>query len=376
MTQEYYSTGRRKFQHLTKEKRAQLEILLKIKPKITKVKIAQILGISRSTLYEELKRGTVEQLDTNLVKHHVYFADAGQRVYEEHRKNSRNPLKLVKAIDFIEYAEREMLKHKWSPDTICGFAAKNHLFEETVCTRTLYNYIDQCLLKVRNIDLPLRVKLKTKVHKDRKNRRIFGDSIEVRPESINNRLEFGHWEIDTIVGTVDTAPVFLTLDERVSRYRIIVKLPNRTSKAVNQALKKILKSYGNKAKSIFKSITADNGSEFAKLNEVSKDIRIFYAHPYSSFERGTNEKQNSLVRRFFPKGSSLKKFLYTPYGVYRIGLTICREKFLITLLHLRYLKILLILCDLSDLILTLGKEIQMWQKILAHSSNRNFHRKI
>lgn len=316
MTERYNNTGRRKFQHLTKEKRAQLEMLLKIKPKIAKVKIAEMLEISRSTLYEELKRGTVEQLDTNLVKHQVYFADAGQRVYEEHRKNSRNPLKLTKAIDFIEYAEKQMLENKLSPDVICGYAARNHLFKEMVCTRTLYNYIDQCILKVRNIDLPLRTKLKTKVRKNRKNRRIFGDSIEIRPASINNRSEFGHWEIDTIVGTTDSAPVLLTLDERVSRYRIIVKLPNRTSKAVNCALRKILKSYGDKAKHIFRSITADNGSEFAKLNLISKDLRIFYAHPYSSFERGTNEKQNSLVRRFFPKGSNFKKV--SPHAVQRV----------------------------------------------------------
>ncbi len=176
-----------------------------------------------------------------------------------------------------------------------------------VCTRTLYNYIDQCLLKVRNIDLPLRVKLNTKVRKNRKNRRIFGDSIEIRPEQVNDRSEFGHWEIDTIVGTIDTSPVLLTLDERTTRYRFIVKIPSRTAKAVNRALRKILKSFGDKAKNIFKSITADNGSEFASLKKVAKHLKIFYAHPYSSYERGTNEKQNSLVRRFFPKGSSFKK---------------------------------------------------------------------
>ena len=101
MTQEYYSTGRRKFQHLTSEKRAQLEILLKVKPKIPKTEIAQMLGIARSTLYDELNRGSVKQLDTNLAEYKKYFADAGQRVYEEHRKNSRNPCKLVKVSEFI-----------------------------------------------------------------------------------------------------------------------------------------------------------------------------------------------------------------------------------------------------------------------------------
>ncbi len=96
MTKEYYNTGRRKFQHLTKEKRAQLEIILKTNPKLSKVKIAETLGIARSTLYEELKRGTVEQMDTNLIKYKKYFSDVGQRVYEEHRRNSRKPLKWLK----------------------------------------------------------------------------------------------------------------------------------------------------------------------------------------------------------------------------------------------------------------------------------------
>ena len=85
---------------------------MKVVPKIPKTKIAQILGIARSTLYAELRRGSVEQLDTNLVKYQKHFADAGQRVYEEHRKNSRNPCKLANVSEFIEYAEERILKHK------------------------------------------------------------------------------------------------------------------------------------------------------------------------------------------------------------------------------------------------------------------------
>lgn len=290
-----------------------MEIIIKTNPKLSKVKIAEILGIARSTLYEELKRGTVEQMDTNLIKYKKYFSDVGQRVYEEHRRNSRKPLKMAKAMDFIKYAEKEILENKLSPDTICGYAAATKLFDEMVCTRTLYNYIDQCLLKVRNIDLPLRVKLNTKVHRNRKNRRIFGDSIEIRPEQINDHSEFGHWEIDTIVGTIDTSPVLLTLDERTTRYRFIVKIPSRTAKAVNRALRKILKNFGDKAKNIFKSITADNGSEFASLKKAAKHLRIFYAHPYSSYERGTKFADSS------PRVQASKKFLHTLYNVCRIG---------------------------------------------------------
>lgn len=302
MSQEHYTTKRKKFKHISEKQRIQIELLLKLKK--PKTEIARIIGVSRSTLYEELSRGTVEHIDTNLVKHKKYFADSGQRVYMEHRQNSRNPLKLIKAHDFIKYAEEKILKDKLSPDAICGRAKLEGNFKEMVCTKTLYNYIDQCLLKVRNIDLPLRVKLNTKTRKNRTNRRILGDSIETRPEEVNSRQEFGHWEIDTIVGTVDTEPVLLTLDERVARRRHIFKIDSRSSNAVGEALQKLRALYGDDFTNIFKSITSDNGSEFSKLTEQFPDVKIYFAHPYSSFERGTNEKQNSLVRRFFPKGKS------------------------------------------------------------------------
>ena len=304
MTQENHTTKRRKFQHLTAEKRAQIEILLR--QGMPKVQIAQEIGISRSTLYLELARGTVEQLDSELRPYHTYFWDVGQRVYEENRKNSRPPLKLLDCYDFIQYAQEQILENKMAPDAICGKAKVSGEFERIVCTKTLYNYIDQCLLTVRNIDLPQKVKRKTRIaRKDRQNKRIFGTSIEERPEEINSRTTFGHWEIDTIVGRKGSSAVLLSLDERTKLHRHLVKIPSRSCEAVGDALQKIAEYYGENFEKVFKSVTCDNGSEFVDLGRyLPKSTKVYYAHPYSAYERGINEKQNSLVRRFFPKGTS------------------------------------------------------------------------
>ena len=302
MAHKQYTTNKRNFKHLIYEKRAQIEILLL--QGLPKTTIAKAVGISRSTLYNELKRGTVEQVDTNLRTYTRYFADAGQRVYRARRTNSRPPLKLVNAHAFLSFAERKIREEGWTPDTVCGWARTNHCFDEMVCTKTLYNYIDQCLLKVRNIDLPLWVKLQRKRQRNRKNRRLFGLSIDQRPQTIQTREEFGHWEMDTIVGTKDSSAVLLSIDERQTRHRHIIKIASRTADAVGEGMRRLKELYGEKFSQIFRSITCDNGSEFASLPQQLPEIPIYYADPYCAYERGRNEKQNSLVRRFFPKGKS------------------------------------------------------------------------
>lgn len=305
MTYNNNTTKKRTFKHLNFEQRKLIEQLLS--DKMPKTKIAKLLHISRSTLYLEIERGTVVQRNSDLTEYTKYFAETGQAVYEQNRNNSRKPLKMADAVEFVEYAEKQILTNKMSPDVICGRAKVKNLFDKTVCTKTLYNYIDLGILKVKNIDLPLRVKLNKKSRKVRKNRRILGESIENRPEVINKREEFGHWEIDTIVGTRNKGSVLLTLDERLTRKRIIVKIKSKTSEAVAEGILRIYSSFGSNADIIFKSITSDNGSEFAKLTETLPSTNIYYAHPYSAGERGTNEKQNSLTRYFCPKGKSFDK---------------------------------------------------------------------
>ena len=95
------------------------------------------------------------------------------------------------------------------------------------------------------------------------------------------------------------------MGDRYRRGRHLVKIPSRSSDAVRLGLEKVAKLYGENFENVFKSVTSDNGSEFVDLGRyLPKSTEVYYAHPYSSYERGTNEKQNSLVRRFFPKGKS------------------------------------------------------------------------
>lgn len=305
MTYNKYTTTKRKFKHLTYKERKLIERWLN--EKMPKTQIAKLLGIHRSSLYNEIKRGSVVQKRTDLTTYTKYFADVGQRVYEENRKRCRKSYKLSEAVEFIEDVEKEILENKLSPETACGKLKRNKKYSSVVSYKTIYNYIDLGLLKVKNIDLLLKVKIKTKKYRVRKNKRILGDSIENRPTKINERTEFGHWEIDTIVGTVNSKSVLLTLDERMTRKRFIIKITSKTASAVNAGLSEIMSRFKGYENVVFKSITSDNGSEFSALTETFTGTHIYYAHPYSSFERGTNEKQNSLVRRFFKKGTDFDK---------------------------------------------------------------------
>ena len=257
-----------------------------------------------------MKRGTVQQIKQDRVVE-IYYPDAGQIIYERNRKNCVRPYRLLECETFIKHVVEEFHNKDLSLDAICGRALKTGAFsrEEMVCTKTLYNYVDQGLLGIINLDLPLKVRCSTKPPRVREHKKQLGDSIDERPEHINDRSEFGHWEIDTVLGKkAGSEAALLTLTERMTRKEIIVKIPSKTVTAVHEALIDLVSIYGKESPAIFKSITSDNGSEFSALASLEKELKtkIYFAHPYSSCERGTNERHNGLIRRFIPKGKSLK----------------------------------------------------------------------
>ena len=138
-----------------------------------------------------------------------------------------------------------------------------------------------------------------------------GENIEHRPDEINGREAFGHWEMDCVVGTVGSKRTLLVLTERLTRTGIIMPMRDHTTASVIRALNRLERKYGKNFRELFKSITVDNGSEFADCAGMEKSCRrkgkrtkLYYCHPYSAYERGSNENMNRMIRWFFPKGTN------------------------------------------------------------------------
>lgn len=318
MVNSKFTTPGRSFKHLSTFERGQIDALLK--EGRNQKYIADKLGRSPSTISREIKRGTTTQLKSDLTTYTAYFPDTGQAVYEKHRTNCGAKCKLAQTEGFLAFAEDRILNEKWSPDAVVGACKRDPKWQDVpmVCTKTLYSYIDQRLLTVRNIDLNLKLRLKPKKSRTRQNKRIMGQSIEQRPEEVQSRQTFGHWEIDTIIGKRSNDSAILTLTERKTRHEILFLLEAKDSPSVNNSLSELKNCYGERISQVFRTITADNGSEFSELTGILKKwgSEVYFAHPYSSWERGTNERHNGLLRRFIPKGKAIKDF--SPATIERI----------------------------------------------------------
>ena len=192
MTQNHDNTVSRKGKHLTYSERCQIAILKK--ENYSNRQVADVLGCVPQTINNEIKRGTVTQLNRQNQNgkvydyyHDVYDADAGQAAYEKNRLNcGRRPL-WADTDAFIEWADDMMLLEKWSPDVVVGFARKHELFDPAIIpgTTTLYQWIDRGIMKTKNMDLleKLSRKPKSSRHGNRPNKRVLGKSIEERPEA-------------------------------------------------------------------------------------------------------------------------------------------------------------------------------------------------
>jgi IS30 family transposase len=296
--------------HLTEIDRYKIEGYRQLK--LSNREIAKALGKSHSAINAEIRRGTVKQLTSGLLEIFIYKADYAQRRANEAGKNKGVALKIGNDHALVAFLEKKIRDEKFSPDAALAAARKQGGFTNMICTRTLYSYIDNGLfLGISNSDLLVKKEGKKREYK--RIRKVAlnntkGTSISERPESIESREEQGHWEIDLVVGKQGTKPAVLTLVERKSRKALYVLLRNKTQQEVITALRKLQRRVGGDFAQVFKTITADNGGEFLDFNGIKESTgcnEVYYAHPYSSWERGSNENGNKLLRRFIPKGIDL-----------------------------------------------------------------------
>ena len=247
-----------------------------------------------------------------------YRADIGQRDYKTKLKRKEHDLKIGKDRELEEQIRKKLLEDKFSPDAIIGgINEKGLVFEGMISTKTLYNYIDAGIFSGITNET-LWEKRKRKKNKYRQVRRVSltnrkGKSIEKRPEKANDRIEYGHWEGDCVKGPQGRTTSLFVLTERKSLEEIIIKIERTTQEEIKKAIDDLEKKYGSRFKLKFKSITFDNGVEFLNwkslelsvLNPKKKRTVIYFAHAYSAWERGSNEVQNKMIRRFIPKGTDI-----------------------------------------------------------------------
>jgi len=300
------------YSHLTRHDRLKIESLLR--QGHNQAQIARKVRVSPSTISRELKRGQYEHLNSDYTTEIRYSPDIAQERYEANKTAKGLPLKIGSDFELASYIENKIADDKYSPAAVLAEIKNNDTlnFSVSLSVRTVYKYISIGLfLRITNKDLPFRGKRRTeKPRKVKAVRASKGDSIEKRPVHINDRTEFGHWEMDTVHSSQSCRSGLLVLTERMTRQEIIKRIHDRTAATVVRAIDNLEVKFGSLFTEIFKSITMDNGSEFADCSGIEcsaiigQRTKCYYCHPYSAYERGSNEKQNQMIRRHFPKGTN------------------------------------------------------------------------
>lgn len=292
-----------KHRRLSLEERIIIETLLNEEK--SKAYIAKKLNRSRSTISREVNKWFVKGQGK-------YDAKIADWCAKDDYANKRNLDKISTHKRLRNYVYKGLLK-QWTPEQIAG-RIKIEYPNDTIMSishEAIYRHIytrPQAALNKKLIKLLVRKKTRRRpIKKVRgKGSKIINQvSIDNRPKHIENRIEIGHWEGDLIIGKGQQSAIG-TIVERKSRYTIIVKLNSKKSLEVAERFSQKLNQLNNILK---KSMTYDNGIEMAKHQMITQKtgMKIYFAHPYSSWERGTNENTNGLIRRYLPKGTEFNK---------------------------------------------------------------------
>lgn len=299
--------------HLQWEDRLTIERMLKIK--VPKAKIAESLNVCLKTIYNEIARGMCEQLTSEYEFVQRYCPDVAERKYQENLRAKGPEIKLGNDYAFADYIENQIINKKRSPGAALAQSVIDGIYFSTeICEKTLYNWIykGDVFLNLTEEHLLYKGKNKSK-DPDQRNRAhaAKGISIENRPQEIAERTTFGHWEMDSILSGKGSKSALVVLTERLTRYPVIAWVPDHTADSVVRVLDRIERKLGAGFRSVFKSITVDNGCEFQDCSGMQRSrqvkiprTKIYYCHPYTASERGSNENMNRIIRRFFPKGTN------------------------------------------------------------------------
>lgn len=299
--------------HFTRAQRLIMERMLK--KGFPKIKIAEALGKSERSIYYEIKRGLCVQMTGDYEFVEVYCADVAHAKYKEYLAAKGPDLKIGHDHALANRLEELIVEHHFSPGAALAYIKnEGEQYATQLCETTVYNYIYR-----GDVFLTL-----DKSHLLEKGRRRYaarsrqeaakaprGETIEKRPKEIGRRESFGHWEMDSIMGCKGSKKALLVLTERRTRMGIVILVEDHTAASVVKAINRLERRFGKLFYTLFKSITVDNGCEFQDFEGIEiahrrkgKRTVVFFCHPYSAYERGSNENMNRIIRRFFPKGTN------------------------------------------------------------------------
>ena len=283
------------YSHFTIEERTCIKHLLE---KGTSIRnIGKDLDRSPSSISREIKRN---QLDHPIRGGTKYSIKNANNTYKQRISKAHNIIQFpLEVIQIIE----QRIKETWSPEQIAAFYKQDGF----PCYKTIYKWINEGTILKGNRKL-LRRKGKGGWYETR-GKFNKGKSIRKRDKKVYKRADYGHWELDTVVSGHKTKgkACFITLVERKSRFYKAIKSPSRQADIVAKLIIDYLKQFPHE---LVKTITTDNGTEFADWKTIEKELNceVYFCDTFCAWQKGSNENSNGLLREFFPKGYNLSRY--------------------------------------------------------------------
>ena len=272
--------------------------------------IGRRLGRHKSTISREVNRNRIRHGSQRYVRWRYLSSQATLLAKQRRSESKQSVRRVLEHRELLGYVKRG-LKSRWSPEQISSRIRLDHPTASAmrVSHETIYQWLRKDKRSGGKWYLYLRQGRRARRKKYgsslRRHRMQGQTSIELRPQVVNLRKRIGDWEGDTVEGKNHKGRL-LTLVDRRSRFTSALKVKSKYSSEVIGAIKRALRNVPNHAR---RTITLDNGTEFSHFKDIESSLgtRVYFAHPYSSWERGTNENTNGLLRQYFPKDTDFTK---------------------------------------------------------------------